>query len=424
MAQPLVIYNASTGSDANSGSGTTVVSGTNGDISGTTLTLNETKDFSAANDDGSDVLYFVGNAGDRHLFAVSSFNPSAASCTSITLVQSATAVRTGSNWAVGGKRQTLENDSSNKDGNDVAAGWIMEFDAGTYTITAAIDLLGVGGTTTTGRTTLRVGSGARPLITASVNTTIVKISSGRFELNGLKLENTWAGTNQRMVDIGTDGDIHITDCIVSTPNSAAAVLVTGSSNIWSLGIFDSYLDGGATGVQLGNDSARAVICGCIITGATRGIHCTAASNSSNMTCVNSLIFDCVTGIQSDDDIRRNEFYSGNTIVDNSGDGILIAVSANARSFSILNNVIAFNGGYGINFADAGQDVNKMMVDFNAFYSNTSGARNNATAGANDVTLSADPFTARGSDDYRLNNDAGGGAACKGAAFPGTFPDGT
>lgn len=43
---------------------------------------------------------------------------------------------------------------------------------------------------------------------------------------------------------------------------------------------------------------------------------------------------------------------------------------------------------------------------------------------NDVTLTANPFTSSGTGDFSLNSTAGGGAACKGVGFPGTFPGGT
>ncbi len=39
---------------------------------------------------------------------------------------------------------------------------------------------------------------------------------------------------------------------------------------------------------------------------------------------------------------------------------------------------------------------------------------------NCVTLTADPWTAKGSNDFSLNNTAGGGAACRASGIPGTF----
>ena len=118
MALPTLTYNASSGSDTlASGAGpSTAVTGTNGDVTsgGTTLTLNTTKDFTGAANDGSDVLWYEGATTDRHLFRISSFTGGVATCTAI-VIQGSTfsATRTAKNWAVGGKRKTFEN---SKDG--------------------------------------------------------------------------------------------------------------------------------------------------------------------------------------------------------------------------------------------------------------------------------------------------------------------
>jgi hypothetical protein len=45
-------------------------------------------------------------------------------------------------------------------------------------------------------------------------------------------------------------------------------------------------------------------------------------------------------------------------------------------------------------------------------------------GANDVALTAKPFTNSAGGDFSLNSTAGGGAACKGVGWPGIFPGGT
>jgi hypothetical protein len=61
VAFPVIQIDSTNGSKSDtacSGAGpSTAVTGTNGDVSGTTCTLNETKDFTGAADDGSDVLY-------------------------------------------------------------------------------------------------------------------------------------------------------------------------------------------------------------------------------------------------------------------------------------------------------------------------------------------------------------------------------
>lgn len=115
---------------------------------------------------------------------------------------------------------------------------------------------------------------------------------------------------------------------------------------------------------------------------------------------------------------------GNTIYGNGSDGIRCETNYAISTATIQNNVLVGNGGYGINNAAGSialNDSRKVTQDYNAFYNNTSGARNGISAGAHDVTLSADPFTNAAGGDFTLNSTAGGGAALKGVAFPTSIP---
>lgn len=116
----------------------------------------------------------------------------------------------------------------------------------------------------------------------------------------------------------------------------------------------------------------------------------------------------------------NSTLDGCVAYDNSGSGV--AFTGTYQSALILNSILVLNGGYGITFG-ATQRNAAPAWNYNAFYSNTSGARNNVSAGANDVTLTGDPFTNGASGDFSLNNTAGAGAACRAAGFPGAFPGG-
>jgi len=87
---------------------------------------------------------------------------------------------------------------------------------------------------------------------------------------------------------------------------------------------------------------------------------------------------------------------------------------------IFNNIFVSNSGYGLNAAVMSPAVTDPRVDYNAFYGNSSGARNIILAGAHDVTLSGDPFTNAGAGDFTLNGTSGAGAACRGVGFPGVM----
>ena len=116
----------------------------------------------------------------------------------------------------------------------------------------------------------------------------------------------------------------------------------------------------------------------------------------------------------------NTTMNGCVAYDNSGSGV--ALTGTYESALMLNNILALNGGYGITFGTTQRNAAPVW-NYNAFYSNTSGARNNVTAGANDVTLTGDPFTNGASGDFSLNNTAGAGAACRAAGYPGVFING-
>lgn len=114
-----------------------------------------------------------------------------------------------------------------------------------------------------------------------------------------------------------------------------------------------------------------------------------------------------------------------TVYNNVGDGIMITNNYVGIVGTIIGNVITNNGGYGITFAlsPVATPVTHPGIDYNAFYANTSGARQYLNAGAHDVSLTASPFTNAAGGDFSLNSTAGAGAACRAAGFPGLFPGG-
>lgn len=118
---------------------------------------------------------------------------------------------------------------------------------------------------------------------------------------------------------------------------------------------------------------------------------------------------------------------GNTVLDgciaydNSGDGI--GMPGTYQSVSVLNSLLISNGGYGINFG-VNQPLVEQTIDYNGFYNNTSGARNNYQAGVHDVTLTGDPFVDAANGNFALNATAAAGAAARAAGYPGLLPNGT
>ena len=109
---------------------------------------------------------------------------------------------------------------------------------------------------------------------------------------------------------------------------------------------------------------------------------------------------------------------------NGSSGFYFPTSATALNAHVQNCIAYNNGAYGIAVAAGSAALNdriaRGMWDYNFVGANVSSNYQNQSAGANDVALSADPFTDAANDDFSLNNTAGGGAACRAAAFPGAF----
>lgn len=111
------------------------------------------------------------------------------------------------------------------------------------------------------------------------------------------------------------------------------------------------------------------------------------------------------------------------IYNNGRDGIRLTSTANINGFPLIYNVaLVSNAGYGINYTPASAGFFAEMRN-NAYYNNTSGARNNLTAETGAVTLTGDPFVDAANGDFRLNNTAGAGAACRAVGIPGAYPGG-
>lgn len=92
------------------------------------------------------------------------------------------------------------------------------------------------------------------------------------------------------------------------------------------------------------------------------------------------------------------------------------VSVTAAGLAVVENcLLVSNGGYGVS---AGSTVPPRLI-CNAFYGNTSGLTMGAVDESGSVTLTADPFMAAATGDFRLNATTGGGVAAK-AAGRGSF----
>ena len=114
-------------------------------------------------------------------------------------------------------------------------------------------------------------------------------------------------------------------------------------------------------------------------------------------------------------IASNCTFYGNT-------GAGIDLTARPHNFRAVNCVFEANTTYGIKLAATYAQVETLNC---AFYNNTSGKYNTGFILSRNITgeviPTVSPFVNAGSADFRLNMISGGGAGCRGAGYPQTFP---
>ena len=243
-----------------------------------------------------------------------------------------------------------------------------------------------------------------------------------------------------------DNNVLVSNLIFDCNSTGNCCLVTSSTSERGTRIsycsFRNFKTNGFQGIS--GTQGTGVLLGCDATGgnsgATGGFYgaatcysCIASGNACSGFVNNASIgcyYNCISASNTGSSSRGYD-YSSNSLANgvvygcvaygNGGDGVNII--ATYAAVSVLNCLFVGNGGYGINY-NHDLKIAVPLFNYNAFYNNTSGARNsNLSAGYNDVTLTGDPFTNAGSGDFSLNNTASAGAACRAVGFPGLFPGG-
>lgn len=303
------------------------------------------------------------------------------------------------------------------------AGNTVYVKAGTYTLTSTWTL-GCDGDATSGRiwivgystTRTRTNTDTKPLVTTATNSTVLLTCNGLTytNLRNLSLSSTASVKAQGMLTSGAhctqvtverclfDGfsiginatsggvqglrwvltDVEIKNC------SGDGVTQAGTNGPWFF--TGCYIhDNGGDGLDLG--ALAHTITGCIFdTNGGNGVVTTYNSTNDVM-------------------VSRNVFYG------NAGDGY----DCTLLPARLDSNIFEANGAYGItsSTAQATNDRDTYINRHNAYYNNTTAARNNVSAGIGDITLTASAFTNAASGDFTLNSTAGGGAGLKSTGFP-------
>lgn len=306
----------------------------------------------------------------------------------------------------------------------------------TYNVTAVntFSVAGTQGNTITmiGYTTTRTDGGMVTLSRTSnaflmINATggfrrffnfICDANSGATNCFSASASNTWYGNCKAQeftttgFNVVTGNQSQFTNCYATAgvAGATAAFSMTGGALPGGIGYFSCVAAGNACSGFLSQAASTVA--------RTTYSRCIAANN------VGASTYNGFTSASTGQITLMNCVAYGNE-----GSGVLLDTTASATAGDgsvILNCVFANNTGFGIssNGVNLAASGNYQLVhNYNAFYNNTAGPRNQVPIGGNDITLTGDPFTDGAALDFSLNNTAGAGAALKAAGFPGVLQAG-
>jgi hypothetical protein len=435
VAYPTITYDATNGSDTAPSDLVASGGSASGTGAATSIALGTTADLSDCAQDGSDYIRVGTASGDRHLFQVTGVTGTWSAATAVTVAEAIDTTFSGADWYVNGTRQTLDADTCQPDCDDWMPGWTIEFTGETHSTSYLRPGEDSGAGAQSLPITLKAKSGEalRPVIEFTANTYALDVGSGiSVTAIGLKWTNgTGAGANSFIYTDG-QGHLYMEDCVIDTSASSANYAVYLAGTYQKATLIGCYLTGGENSVLI-DAIARcgAYIYNCVFDGANgAGTYGTVriATDQASLAMERCLVFDAdVDGIVIDHGDEGLVSITNCTIVDSDGDGITVNATTPSDMHTIVvrNCLIAYNGGYGIQ-DDGTSSPHQWHCDYNALYSNTSGnygSGNGVEAGPNDVTLTADPFVHRASNNYALNNTAGAGAAAREVAYPANLPSG-
>ena len=435
MALPLVLFNSATGSDTtSSGAGpSTALSGTHAsNASGVISLATDAPNLSGVAADGSALLYVAGLASPfGKIVAVDN------SAKTVTIDNLSTWSGDNKSWAIGGKRASIGGtDSARIFSTGTRAGFILEMESGhTETVTAAIVTGGVGGggNTTDGPVILRGTSGAAtlPLLTFSNN--------GRAFDNGTNTSVYWQFRDFEMRNSNAtktastafySGGLGIVIKGVKVNHSTDYFwrIVDMVATTDSHGIYDCDLGYAADVCIRFPTTGRGPCCvvnNWIHNATSHGVfnQVSAATHLCTFLYLNNIIANNGgDGINMGDltsDATRTAQFIGNTFHGNTGDGLELAsisTSTCLRHLQIENNIFTNNGGYGINWSGSGIN-NTVLTAYavslkgNMHNGNTSGFLS-ASITTDTNTTAADPsYTNSGGNDYSV------GTAAKAVGYP-------
>lgn len=398
MAFPTILFNNSTGSDsAASGAGpSTALSGVdaetvNGspdvDLSG------DAPDLSGVATDGSAVVWVATNSGIQFNKITAVNNTTKIVTCAVNFTNNAST----KNWGIGGKRKTIDHaNSRNLLTTSIKGGWTVTFEDDTSATISSVITTTLDGSTTDGYITLQGSAEGRVMDqTANASHFNINTVTGYWRFKNLKFTNSNA-TRTSACFVGSAPVVNWETCIFgdATNKLYRGIVMT---NVARLRLTDCEF------TTLTNQAIRALNGERIV---LEGCYIHDCSDAGIVMAGNLAISDCIIETNgsygvwfTSNDISYLCNITKSVIHANTSHGIY-SDDYFRGTLTIKSNNITANGGYGISMV-AAQTGNQSGIDYNNFgtgaTANTSGARQNITAGSNDLAVDPSYSSASGAN---------------------------
>ena len=387
MAFPTLQYDATNGSDTNPNGNDG--SGTNGDLSSTTLTLNETVDLTGVANDGSDYLWYEGDSGDRHLFQITGFTGGVSTCTALSLATTGT-TRTAKNWAVNGERKTFSNDSSRYDYEDYLSGWTVELQDGTYDVPSQIATQG----SATQLITYQAASGASPVMRTTADHRHFQWIRYMWAIGITFTTSASPKTNTGICRSDNNAHVFFEDCVFD------GLQRLFRSYFYVYGTFKNCVIKNIVSDIILREAynPRLVYRNCYF------FNNGGWQSEGGEDFIDCVIDSCSKGVQ----LKEDNIVTGN-IIDGITNDAIVHTTTNTADVSIVeDNVLSNISGVALKSTGTEKILDHKR---NAFYGNGSDY-SGVTGSGDDITLTEDPYVDAAGGGFNLNDIAGGGAVLR------------
>lgn len=360
-----------------------------GGVSSTTIQLPASTDLSGVATDGSHVIKLFTGSGRRF----SKITAKDDGADTVTVEDAFNIAAPGVNWAIGDKLATLD-DADNRTlfvfSTGAKPGWILEIEddqslTSTITIAAA-------GSSAAGFIRLRgaPAAGEVVVITQTINGEVFDGNFNSWHFERLHFKNSnGTKTSAHGVRVTAASERHsFKHCIfgdaTNSLNAGYSASVNSALPVFVDCEFKECSGTNAVGLAAGGGH----LFGCSVHDNDQGGIAFGIATTGDISVVNCLVY-----ANGGDGIswaaECSPLLIGNTIHGNGGNGIDVSASSVFGHCVIANNQITGNTLLGINVSSGSAeitDANKAFVDFNNFWDNDGGDRQNISAGPNDTAV--------------------------------------